>query len=354
MSNQQKLLTDITPDEDNVQKSELDFTQIKINELQVLAEKTDAVIDRSSEPYIKGTYKNATPINAVKPFGRMLGGFDLDPCASENSVLAQTNIRRDGGLIYDWSNHDKIWCNPPYEQYIVPKWIKKAINTNAETVVMLLRGDPSTEWYQDLVEPHADLLYYPDDRISFGNRDNTTNVANLYVVFGSYPSELRDYCEQNGWVPKPEPAQNTLHANPQNAETLLEQTGMEDTLQIFFEHTPDVIDTETPMIELSPLYKQRIAEDEMSDIHIDSNTNAKQAFLEVTGVYSTDNSADDHLGVIHQSCNNPNEINFYITDEDQLGFIKYPVEKIRFTPTVESTTQYAMSVEKTVKSHKTG
>lgn len=345
MTKQQRLPTNINAEDNGIDQTDLECTQIKINELSVLAEKTDAIIDRTSEPYIQGTYENATPIKWVKPFGEILGGFDLDPCASETSVLADTNIRQDGGLIYDWSkDHETVWCNPPYDKHIVPKWIKKAIHTNADTVVMLLRGDPSTGWYQDLVEPNADLLFYPEDRITFGGRNNPSNVASLYVVFGDYPAEMQRYCEQNGWVPKPDPTDRTIQTNPDNANELLTETGIEDTVQVHLDQIPTLPNINTTVIDVEPLTKQKLDVTETTQVPCDRHTEAHREFFELTGVYTQPETKEEYFGVILQSATNANEMYFYLENEDHVGFIEYKPEKLQFPPKIRETHSYTKTI----------
>jgi hypothetical protein len=76
------------------------------------------------------------------------------------------------GLVvsWDWSDYDGVFVNPPYSN---PKpWIQKAIKESnkyhnaemfeqhgsAETIVLLLKHDSSTEWYRLLHEAGAHFL----------------------------------------------------------------------------------------------------------------------------------------------------------------------------------------------------
>ena len=72
-----------------------------------------------------------------------------DPCPAQST--------RDG-LSYDWCEfHDQVYVNPPYSDPM--PWVKKAIKEISiypdSTIVMLLKHDSSTRWYQLLVEAGA-------------------------------------------------------------------------------------------------------------------------------------------------------------------------------------------------------
>lgn len=54
-----------------------------------------------------------------------LGGFDLDPCASEHQpwrTAARQLTIRDDGLKQKWSG--RVWCNPPYGPFAA-RWLER-------------------------------------------------------------------------------------------------------------------------------------------------------------------------------------------------------------------------------------
>lgn len=64
-------------------------------------------------PYRGGSDDWLTPPSII----RTLGPFDLDPCASVNQPwpTATKHIAPpDDGLVMPWTEHDMVWCNPPY------------------------------------------------------------------------------------------------------------------------------------------------------------------------------------------------------------------------------------------------
>jgi hypothetical protein len=150
-----------------------------------------------------GTGKYNTRLKYVKPIADILGGFDLDPCASADSALADENIRETGGLKADWNQYDTVWCNHPYARGEPEQWLAKAAATDASTtVVTLSKGDPSTDWFHEYY-PQADLICFPD-RIKFVGESSSADFANVYGVFGPYPDELEEFFETKGWVvPRP-------------------------------------------------------------------------------------------------------------------------------------------------------
>lgn len=57
----------------------------------------------------------------------------------------------------------KVFCNPPYARGQVIKWVKHWRSTR---FIFLLRWDPSTEWFAELI-PHCTHVWFPGKRINF-------------------------------------------------------------------------------------------------------------------------------------------------------------------------------------------
>lgn len=149
-----------------------------------------------------GSDQHNTPLEWVAPISDILGGFDLDPCASSTSDLADHNIRETGGLEADWSQYDTVWCNHPYGRGEPEKWLRKAAECDAETVVTLSKGDPSTDWFQQYLT-QASLVCFPYERIRFIGEDNGAKFPNVYGVFGQCPEELELWFQSIGWTVVP-------------------------------------------------------------------------------------------------------------------------------------------------------
>lgn len=145
----------------------------------------------------EGSHRANTPLEWVAPVSDAVGGFDLDPCASPSSRLAEKSIRETGGLARSWDEYRTVWVNHPFSE--PAEWLRKANETTAETVVTLSKCDPSTAWFHDELLG-ADVLAFPSDRIQFIGYDNSAGFPVVYGVFGRCPDALRDWFESVGWV----------------------------------------------------------------------------------------------------------------------------------------------------------
>ena len=89
----------------------------------------------------------------------LMGEFDLDPCANERShvkAIGRYALPRFDGLSYasTTQTHKRVFINPPYSQGQVIKWIEAYAHTD---FTFLLRWDPSTAWFRELV--YGEQLY---------------------------------------------------------------------------------------------------------------------------------------------------------------------------------------------------
>jgi hypothetical protein len=77
----------------------------------------------------------------------------FDPCPFNPGYKNGKDL---DGLTISWG--EKTFCNPPYSNPL--PWVKKAIRESREgkTVVMLLKHDSSTKWYQCLHEAGARMM----------------------------------------------------------------------------------------------------------------------------------------------------------------------------------------------------
>ena len=73
--------------------------------------------------------------------------FDLDVCATpKNAKCERFFTQEQDGLAQEWTGN--VWCNPPYGRQI-GKWVKKAYESKAHIVVMLLPARTDTGWFHD-------------------------------------------------------------------------------------------------------------------------------------------------------------------------------------------------------------
>lgn len=76
--------------------------------------------------------------------------FDDDPCPIAGELLHDGLSRKWGSVVY---------MNPPYSD--PEPWVRKAYEESltGSTVVGLLRGDTSTNWFHKWVLPYAELRF---------------------------------------------------------------------------------------------------------------------------------------------------------------------------------------------------
>lgn len=99
-----------------------------------------------------------------------LGRFDLDPCSNERStVQARQSYRLERGedgikLARLTPKTSKVFVNPPFGPGEVIKWVRAY---GAHRFVFLVRLDPSTEWFEEIVS-RTQLICVPRrDRVQF-------------------------------------------------------------------------------------------------------------------------------------------------------------------------------------------
>lgn len=144
-----------------------------------------------------------TPDYLFRTLSDLYGPFTMDVCATPDSARAQRFFTQaDDGLAQLWEG--VCWCAPPYSN---PRpWVKKAIESTtgyrqdeyhdqngwgytgaAERVVMLVKNDPSTSWYQLGAWYATDHVALPV-RVKFtpgaGQRASRPNFASSILVFG--------------------------------------------------------------------------------------------------------------------------------------------------------------------------
>lgn len=142
----------------------------------------------------------ATPPEFVRPLADAVGGFDLDPAsgAEASPVAEETFTAEDDGLSSAWFG--TVWCNPPYSE--MAEWTAKAVNESnregVDTILFLVKGDSSTEWWQTAAE-QASAIAMIDGRLSFGDADAAPFCSHVFV-FGDLPPAAMDVLDRRGLV----------------------------------------------------------------------------------------------------------------------------------------------------------
>lgn len=133
----------------------------------------------------------ATPRPVFEAICRHYGyAPQLDVCAEAWSHKCERYYdleRMEDGLSLPWDGPDSCWCNPPYNN---PKpWVLRACYHATVPVIMLLKNDPSTKWFRELLE-NATAVSVLTDRIQHmppatlenpGRDNNFTSVAALIL-----------------------------------------------------------------------------------------------------------------------------------------------------------------------------
>lgn len=75
--------------------------------------------------------------------------FETDVCATpENAKCKKYFTKEQDGLKQEWTG--VCWCNPPFGRGITGKWVKKAYESKA-TTVMLIPSRTDTKWFHDYI-----------------------------------------------------------------------------------------------------------------------------------------------------------------------------------------------------------
>lgn len=97
-----------------------------------------------------------------------MGVFDLDPCSNERSHVHahyKFALPQDGlALAKIVPARTRTFINPPYTRGEVTRWIAAYAHTD---FTFLLRWDPSTTWFAEMLK-HARFAWFPlGERINF-------------------------------------------------------------------------------------------------------------------------------------------------------------------------------------------
>lgn len=120
--------------------------------------------------------------------------YDLDSCANSINTKVPHNFITEemNALEVDW-NGRRVWCNPPYSRGNVSAFINKAIvevQSSPKDIIMLLNVDPSTKYFNKIVEHAQCIVYVTSQRIRFINMETGGIGANptkssMFVLFSN-------------------------------------------------------------------------------------------------------------------------------------------------------------------------
>lgn len=117
---------------------------------------------------------------------RALGKFDLDPCAPVNppfTLAGHSLTADDDGLSQEW--HGRVWCNPPYSQRLMRRFIEKCAAHQNAIALVFARTD--TALWQDVIFPNAKAILFLRGRIKFykadGSQGREANSPSALIAF---------------------------------------------------------------------------------------------------------------------------------------------------------------------------
>ncbi len=126
---------------------------------------------------------------------KALGPIALDPCSNQwakpivGAVVELDVDRGEDGLAADWlaiSRGGLVYVNPPYGHGHMDRWVAKVRREAAcgVEIVMLVKGDHSTDWWEALRE-RCDAICYWRKRIAFeGGPHGSGNFPSAFFYFG--------------------------------------------------------------------------------------------------------------------------------------------------------------------------
>ena len=113
-------------------------------------------------------------------------GFTVDLAATKYTTLLARWF--EDSLPQPWDG-ETGWLNAPFTRGLLPQFVAKCVTGGARIVVALLPAAMNVGWFQELVMPHAVLLF-PDKRLAFctgsdNEMDGSTSPFNVTLaVFG--------------------------------------------------------------------------------------------------------------------------------------------------------------------------
>lgn len=111
---------------------------------------------------------------------RPLGPFDLDPCAGNETNIADVNYRishGENGLQKNWFG--LVWCNPPFSEKEL--WATKMIEHGNGILLLPERG--SAPWFGKLADT-AGRYFVMGKKINFVGGPSSNNVGTALFPFG--------------------------------------------------------------------------------------------------------------------------------------------------------------------------
>lgn len=142
----------------------------------------------------------------------LLGWVELDPCSNGRShIKADVSLYEDDdGLTYIAPASWRVFINPPYGHGQVIRWIRHYVHTR---FIFLLRWDPSTAWFQELL-PQCDYVWFPPSRVDFEPPPRIRESSNPYphaLYLRDPPEDLLERLKGAGYLFRVDEAFIAMH-----------------------------------------------------------------------------------------------------------------------------------------------
>ena len=112
-------------------------------------------------------------------------GFTIDASASaDNAKLPKYYDEEANGLIQEWREGDRIWCNPPYSK--VKDWLKKAADSEAMSVLLVAARTDTKGWHE-FVFRKANWVIFLKGRLKFNGMATPAPFPSAIVGFNCPP-----------------------------------------------------------------------------------------------------------------------------------------------------------------------
>jgi hypothetical protein len=161
-------------------------------------------------PSLKTTKSNEwyTPSKYIEAARQVMGSIDLVPASCElaNRTVkaARYYTKEDNGLALPW--YGNVWLNPPYTQVggksSIKPWIRKAIESEANQIILLVPNDASARWFEWL---WSYIICLPPYRINFdipGKKSKHPTFGTCFTYLGPHESRFIDIFSQFGTIAK--------------------------------------------------------------------------------------------------------------------------------------------------------
>lgn len=108
--------------------------------------------------------------------------FTLDPCATkENAKCAKFFTQEQNGLIQSWKD-EVVFCNPPYNRYVIKNWLQKMSESDAKIVVGLLPARTNASWFHEYVWKKAEIRFIRG-KLTFSGYRFQAPFPSMIVIF---------------------------------------------------------------------------------------------------------------------------------------------------------------------------